>query len=159
MPKPNSEVLSVRCKNGTRKNAKTNKCEPKTKNTKDKGTQKRTTKVRPLEKLTLLESDVNELVHIYKSYLKGDTIADFSGHLQKTYYKPRFSSQYYPKGEDLKELKQQIRENTPTTITNTAEKQLYLYRKLLERQIMSLMIAYSVGQYKLKDFSSSRVKY
>ena len=109
--------------------------------------------------MTLLESDVNELVHIYKSYLKGDTIADFRGHLKKTYYKPRFSSHYYPKGEDLKELKQQIRENTPTTITNTAEKQLYLYRKLLERQIMSLMIAYSVGQYKLKDFSSSRVKY
>ena len=159
-----------RCANGTRKNAKTGKCEPKStssvKKTITKGSQKNR-----VPKIYLSEGDINTIMEDNEDfYLHHNT--DLSSdivrtHLRKTYYKPQFKSNGYPSGEILKIVRKAIEESIPPEMKaifkklkdTTRLKNIYINLQLLKAQIDLLFKLYAEGEIKIEDFSSSRTKF
>ena len=155
-----------RCPNGTKKNVKTGNCEPKSTVSPNKKSPTGTQKKQPAKKIYLDENIIEAIIRQHDAAItrNKDTIETVRTHLQKTYYKPRFTSEYYPKGAHLKEIKQNIIKNAPQIIKDAIKddaryKNLYISLKLLESQVTALFIGYAVGDYKISDFSLSRSSY
>lgn len=160
----------TRCANGTRKNAKTGKCEPKTTSSVNKTTTKGTQKNR-LPKIYLSEGDINTIMEDNEDfYLEHNTDNSpdiVRTHLRKTYYKPQFKSNGYFNGKDLKLIKKTLEDAMPPQIKEyikqsedrTRLKNSYINLQLLKMQIDVLFLLYAKGKIKIEDFSSSRNKF
>jgi len=159
-----------RCANGTRKNAKTGKCEPISTSSVKKTTTKGTQKNR-LPKIYLSEGEINTIMEDNEDFYLGPNTYNSSdivrSHLRKTYYKPQFKSNGYPSGENLKLFRKaieesidpQIKEFFKKTKGGTRLKNAYINLQLLKAQIDILFQLYAEGEIKIEDFSSSRNKF
>ena len=159
-----------RCPNGTRKNTKTGKCEPKSTSSVKKTTTKGTQKNR-LPKIYLSDNQIDIIMKDNEDfYLEHNTDNPpdiIRGHLKKTYYKPHFKSDSYPRGKELKLFKALIEEAMPPQFKElikqsedrTRLKNAYITQQLLKAQIDVLFFRYAKRKIKIEDFSSSRNKF